>query len=92
MEIGSIPVLARLFFHHVHTDLSAGNLVWLGKETMRIGLEDIEFLTLPGNGSGYYRGESVYVLDPDATLTLVNEALNPYDRPIDANEMDILVP
>lgn len=92
VSLGSVPALVRLFFTCVHTDLSAGNLVWLGEQAMEIGMEGLRFHTLPGNGAGYYRGESVYVPDPDAALALVNEALNPYDTPLLPEELDILVP
>ena len=74
------------------TDLTAGNLAWLGKAALEAGADGVAFHTLPGDGAGYYHGESVYVLDRAATLALVNEALNPYDRPIGAEELDILVP
>ena len=91
-RLGNAPALARIFFSYVKTDLTAGNLVWLGTEALDIGAEGVCFHTLPGDGAGYYRRESVYVLDPDATLALVNEALNPYDQPITMDELDILVP
>ena len=92
LRLQNAPALARVFFSYVKTDLSAGNLVWLASEALDIGTEGIRFHTLPGDGAGYYRRESVYVLDPDATLALVNEALNPYDQPITMDELDILVP
>ena len=53
--------------------------VWLGNEALNIGTENIHFATLPGDGSGYYNKQSVYVLDAQATCDLVNEALNPYN-------------
>ncbi|MBQ7713832.1 MAG: LCP family protein, partial [Oscillospiraceae bacterium] len=92
MRIGNAPALAQALFSHVKTDFSAGNLVWLAAGAMDIDAEDVRFHTLPGDGAGYYRGESVYVLDPEATLALVNDALNPYDQPITMDELDILVP
>ena len=92
MRLGNAPALAQVFFSYVKTDLTSGNLVWLASEAMDIGTEGVAFHTLPGDGAGSYRRESVYVLDPDATLTLVNDALNPYDLPIAADETDILVP
>ena len=72
--------------------MTVGNLVWLGTEALGMGMDAVSFHTLPGDGTGYYRKESVYVLDPEATLTLVNEALNPYNEPITLEDMDILVP
>lgn len=92
VRLGNAPALAQVFFTYVKTDLTAGNLVWLASEALDIGTEGVRFHTLPGDGAGSYRRESVYVLDPDATLALVNEALNPYDLPIRAEETDILVP
>lgn len=89
---GAAPALAQAAFSYVRTDLTAGNLAWLALEALDIGADALRFHTLPGDGAGCYRRESVYVLDPDATLALVNEALNPYDRPIAAGETDIFVP
>jgi len=92
MRLENAPALAQVFSDYVTTDLSLGNLVWLAGEALSIGAEGVRFHTLPGDGAGYYRRESVYVLDPEATLALVNEALNPYDQPIAMDELDILVP
>ncbi len=91
-NVKNIPALADIFFTYVKTDLSLGNLIWLGTEALGIGMENVRFHTLPGDGSGYYRGESVYVLDRDAVIDLVNDALNPYTTPINAEDADILVP
>lgn len=88
----NVPALAQTLSSCVKTDLTAANLAWMAGEAAKIGTEGLRFHTLPGDGAGWYRGESVFVLDPDAALTLVNEALNPYDQPIAAEELDILVP
>ncbi len=85
-----VPALAQIFFEDVKTDLSVGNLIWLGKEALKIGMDNVHFYTLPGDGTAYYRGESVYALDPAATLTLVNDVLNPYKDPIEAEDMHIV--
>ncbi len=92
LRLRNVPALAQLLSSCVRTDLTAANLAWLAGEAAKIGTEGLYFHTLPGDGAGWYRGESVFVLDPDATLALVNEALNPYDQPIAAEELDILVP
>ena len=91
-DVASAPALAQLLFSSVKTDLTAGNLAWLASEALEIGTDGLRFHTLPGDGGGSYRRESVYVLDPEATLALVNEALNPYDMPVPAEETDIFVP
>lgn len=91
-NLKNIPALVDIFCTYVKTDLTTGNLVWLGNEALNIGVENLSFHTLPGDGTGYYRKQSVYVLDPEATLALVNEALNPYEEPLTAEDLDILVP
>ena len=89
-NVKNIPALVDIFYTYVKTDLTTGNLVWLGNEALNIGTENIHFATLPGDG--YYNKQSVYVLDAQATCDLVNEALNPYNEALTLEDMDILVP
>ena len=91
-NVKNIPALVDIFYTYVKTDLTTGNLVWLGNEALNTGTENIHFATLPGDGSGYYNKQSVYVLDAQATCDLVNEALNPYNEALTLEDMDILVP
>ena len=91
-NVKNIPGLVDIFCTYVKTDLTTGNLVWLGNEALNIGMENIHFATLPGDGTGYYNKQSVYVLDAQATCELVNEALNPYNEALTLEDMDILVP
>ena len=69
-NVKNIPALVDIFYTYVKTDLTTGNLVWLGNEALNIGTENIHFATLPGDGSGYYNKQSVYVLDAQATCDL----------------------
>ena len=92
LKIDNIPAMAKVFFKYVKTDLTTGNLVWLGTEALSMGMDAVSFHTIPGDGSGFYKKESVYVVNPEETLTLVNESLNPYREPITLEDMDILVP
>ena len=104
-NVRNVSALADIFSTYVKTDLTLGNLVWLGSEALKIvgskdesapadsgGLNNVNFYTLPGDGSGYYRKESVYVLNREETLLLINHALNPYVDPITVEQTDILVP
>lgn len=63
----------KIFNTYVETDLTLGNLGWLGREAISMGADAITFSTLPSEWHYPY----IY-LDPEATLTLVNESLNPY--------------
>ena len=68
-----VSEFVRIFDQYVDTDLSLGNLAWLGETAFSAGPENISFTTLPGEWIPNY----IY-LDPDATLAMVNEYLNPY--------------
>ena len=68
-----IGEFAKIFQTYVETDLTLGNLAWLGNEALSMGTDNISFSTLPGEWKSPY----IY-LDPEEILTLVNEFLNPY--------------
>ena len=87
-----IPAMAEIFQKWVDTDLKLSNLVWIGEQALTMGSENIAFHTLPGDGAGWYKGGSYYVLDPEATLELINTYCNPYTHPLTLDDMDILVP
>ena len=72
-SLDKIDDFVKIFQQYVETDLTLGNLAWLGKEAISMGAENISFSTLPGEWHSPY----IY-LDPDATLEVVNQYLNPY--------------
>ena len=72
-NVDKIPEFARIFNEYVETDLTLGNLAWLGGEAISMGADAVSFSTLPGEWKSPY----IY-LDPEATLELVNQYLNPY--------------
>ena len=72
-NVDKIPDFANIFNQYVETDLTLGNLAWLGKEAISMGADAVSFSTLPGEWKSPY----IY-LDPDATLEVVNQYLNPY--------------
>ena len=74
-NVDKISEFVRIFNKNVKTDLSMGNLAWLGKEAIRMGTDKITFSTLPGEWSN---GLSLYLLNHSAILELVNSSLNPY--------------
>ena len=85
-NLDKVGSFAKIFQDSVETDLSLGNLAWLGSEAISMGVDNITFSTLPGEWKSPY----IY-LDQAAVLTLVNEHLNPYveDRvPEDLNIPD----
>ena len=74
-NIDKVSDFVRIFNKNVKTDMSMGNLAWLGKEAINMGVDKITFSTLPGEWSN---GLSLYLLNRDAILELVNSSLNPY--------------
>lgn len=72
-NLDKVSDFVKIFQKYVETDLSLGNLAWLGKEAIAIGADNIDFSTLPNDWKSPY----IY-LDPDETLALVNQYLNPY--------------
>ncbi len=96
LSLDMLNTYADLFVQYVDTELTVGNLVWLGQQLLTIGMDNVHFYTLPGEGQylttdDFWDG-SYYVLDAQAALELVNDAFNPYDQPLTLEDMDILVP
>ncbi len=87
-----VRTYAEIFQKWVDTDLELANLVWLGEQALTVGSDNITFHTLPGDGAGYYKGGSYYVLDPAGCLEMVNSYFNPYQRELALDDMHILVP
>ena len=93
MKLENVPAMAETFLKYVKTDLTLGNLVWLANEALSMGgMDAISFSTLPGDGTGWYKGMSVYALDPEQVLAMTNSMLNPYAADITADEQNIIVP
>lgn len=86
-NIDKISEFVRIFNKYVDTDLSMGNLAWLGKEAIAMGTDKITFSTLPGAWNGTL---SRYVLDGDAVLELVNTSLNPYMEDRIAEDLNLV--
>ena len=63
---------AEIFGQYVDTDLSVTDLAWFGMQVLGMGVDKIDFSTLPNEWKSPY----IY-LDPDETLALVNTYLNP---------------
>ena len=55
-----------------------------------LSLENVTFLTLPGDSSAMYRGASYVAVDPQALLDTVNEYLNPYEADRTMGDLDVV--
>ena len=72
-NLTKIDDFVKIFRSYVETDLTLGNLAWLGKEAISMGADSIAFSTLSSNWVSPY----IYP-DPAETLSLVNQFLNPF--------------
>ncbi len=75
----------KIFVEYVETDLSVGNLVWLGGSVAAMGAENVSFATLPGDWKSPY----IY-LNQEETLAMVNQYLNPYTEDRTAEDLNLL--
>ena len=85
-NLGKIDEFVKIFQKYVKTDLTLGDLAWLGKEAISIGADNIEFSTLPGVWNDH---DKFIYLNKDDVLTLVNEHLNPYVEDRTADDLNI---
>ena len=78
----NINKITDAVFKNVKTDLTAGNMLWMGMKAMGTTGESIKMHTLPGDFAYSYAGTSWYgsffFPDETKTLALVNEYFNPY--------------
>lgn len=91
-NVDKVGTFAKIFDRSVTSELSVGNMAWIGTKAMNMSLDNIKFSTLPGDGAGYYKGVSYYALDADGVLALVNEAVNPYETPRTMDDLNLLIP
>jgi len=86
----SISVLANTLVKNVRTNIALGDLIWFGKEFMKLDAGGISFQTLPGNASDSILGLSYVTIYVGEWLELVNDRLNPFSAEIAADSVSIL--
>ena len=74
----------------VETNLSAANIAYFARQFLKCDMQNINFHTAPVSGS-YFGGVSYVSLNVNQWLEMLNEYLNPYDRDIIIENVDILV-
>ena len=90
-NITKIPAIADAVFKNVKTDLTAGELLWMGMQALQINNGSIRFFTLPGYGAMSTAGTSTafsfFFPYYQETLDLVNQYFNPYEEEITTLDM-----
>ncbi len=73
----------EVFSRRVKTDLTLGNLLWFAQPALGFDLSRLTTATLPGNGNARSDGvTSLYELDQEGSLAIINSCLNPYTTPV----------
>ena len=93
LSVKNIPNLSRLLKiaeENVETNLKASNMIFFAQEFLKLKAEDIRFMVMPGKPDGVIYGMSYVIPDIDGWLLMVNEYLNPFNRPILKENVDML--
>ena len=82
--VAKVPALAQTIFKYLDTDLSATELTYFASAALSLDFaNDISFGTLPGDGTVHYGSVKwYYQLEPEGTLALINQLVNPYTTDI----------
>lgn len=85
----NVITLANVFLRDVRTDLQIGHLTWLGREFLKLNVENVNFTVLPG-AIDWARGADYVTIFVDEWLEIVNSKLNPWSKEITAEDVSIL--
>ena len=93
LKLGNVTKLyeaAKIISDNTVPNLSNGNMQWYASEFMKMSMDKINIMTLPGNYSCSIRGGSYVSISVDEWMTMVNQYLNPLTTPITAKDCNIL--
>ena len=93
--IFNIGEYVKIFTENVETSLSSGSIAFLAKEFLKLSSEDITFHTMPYTVPHSYDGKinkTCYLtVDPEPWLEMINEYINPYNKQVTINDVDLLL-
>ena len=85
----NITDMATIFLRYVETDLTLGNLLYLGRAFLRMDTENINFHVMPHNLEWIAGGSYVSII-LDEWIEMVNEVLSPWNVDLVAEDFSIL--
>jgi len=82
----------EIFNDHVSTNMKLDEMLYFASQAIYLDIsEDVAMETLPGRGDAVYgKFTYCYELDRQAAVEAVNRLVNPYDRDMTLEDMDIL--
>lgn len=93
LSVKNIPNLNKIleiFEDNIETNLKASNIAFFAQELLKLKTEDINFMVMPGKPDGIIYGMSYVIPDIDEWFMMVNKYLNPFDRIIYKDNLDML--
>ena len=88
--VSNLDDYIKIFQDNVKTDLTTGNITWFAKEFLKLKTENIRFYTMPSNYTDMIYGFSYGTILVDEWMEMLNEHLNPYDQPIELEDVDLI--
>ena len=82
----------EIFNKYVSTDLELNDMLYFASQAINVDISSgVETATLEGRGDGVYRGNTYcYELDAEKTVETVNRLINPYDRDLTLEDMNLV--
>lgn len=74
-----------IFNEYVETDLTLSNMVWFASQALSFNMDNLNTMTMPAEWISPYM-----YLDPEETLAMVNQYLNPYTTDRTADQLNII--
>ncbi|MBQ2277484.1 MAG: LCP family protein [Clostridia bacterium] len=84
-NVSKLTEVATEISKYLTTNLSVSDLMFYAKAFLNIGMEDIQLLTIPGNME---RSNNYYVINRAATLEVINQHFNIYEKEISDSIFD----
>ncbi len=82
---GKIDEYVSIANDNLDTDMPLSELAWFATQALSFNMENLNAMSMPCEWINPYM-----YLDPEATLEMVNEYLNPYVLPRTADQLDII--
>lgn len=91
-SIPKVNQFIKIFSKNVKTDLSVRELAYFASEAAKLNLDAaLSGSTLPGDGTKKYKGYKwCYALDQQASLTILNQYVNPYTQELTLDDVDFV--
>ena len=88
-NLTKVNEVARIISENLTTNLTLGNLVYLGSKLLSVTMDDISFYTMPGTPVTY-NSASYYVLYRSDVLELLNDCFNPSSVELTEEDMNFV--